>query len=128
MEFPNDRKYAETHEWAKVDGDVVRVGITSFAIEQLGDIIYLDLPEVGSTVQQSVAFGEIESVKAVSELVAPISGKVGEVNEPVTDDLDVVADDPWEAAWLLTISPDDLSEMDTLMDAEAYAAHCEKEA
>ncbi|MFW5866469.1 MAG: glycine cleavage system protein GcvH [Armatimonadota bacterium] len=128
MDFPDDRKYTATHEWAKIDGDVVRVGITSFAVEQLGDIIYLDLPEAGTALEQGAAFGEIESVKAVSELVAPVSGEVIEVNEPVIDDLDLVADDPWEAAWLLTVASADLGEMDTLMDAEAYAEHCEKEA
>lgn len=128
MEFPDDRRYAATHEWAKVEGDQVRVGITSFAVEQLGDIIYLDLPEAGHAVRQGAPFGEIESVKAVSELYAPISGEIREVNEPVTDDLDLVADDPWEGAWLVAIAPDDLSEMDDLMDAEAYAAHCEEEA
>ncbi|MFP4250918.1 MAG: glycine cleavage system protein GcvH [Armatimonadota bacterium] len=128
MEFPDDRKYTQTHEWAKIDGDVVRVGITSFAVEQLGDIIYLDLPEAGSSLRQGAAFGEIESVKAVSELNAPVSGEVSEVNEPVMDDLDVMAEDPWEAAWLLTVNPADPSELDALMDAEAYAEHCEKEA
>lgn len=128
MEFPDDRRYAATHEWAKVEGDQVRVGITSFAVEQLGDIIYLDLPEAGHAVQQGAPFGEIESVKAVSELYAPISGEIRAVNEPVTDDLDRIADDPWEGAWLVTIAPDDLAEMDGLMDAEAYAAHCEEEA
>jgi len=128
MDFPSDRKYSGTHEWAKVEGDVVRVGITSFAVEQLGDIIYLDLPEAGTEVQQDAAFGEIESVKAVSELIAPISGEVTAVNEDLMDDLDLVADDPWGEAWLLTVAPDDLGEMDALMDAAAYAEHCEKEA
>ncbi|MFW5869214.1 MAG: glycine cleavage system protein GcvH [Armatimonadota bacterium] len=127
MEYPDDRKYTETHEWAKVDGDMVRVGITSFAVEQLGDIIYLDLPEVGTAVEQSIPFGEIESVKAVSELISPISGEVREVNEPVMDDLDMVADDPWEAAWMIAVAPDDLGEMDALMDAGAYEAHCAEE-
>ncbi len=128
MQYPDDRKYTETHEWAKQHGDLVRVGITSFAAEQLGDIIYLDLPEVGTGVEQSAAFGEIESVKAVSELISPISGEVREVNEELSDDLDAVADDPWDAAWMIAVAPEDLGEMDALMDAEAYAEHCEEEA
>lgn len=128
MEFPQDRKYTETHEWAKSDGDLIRVGITSFAAEQLGDIIYLDLPPAGTPVRQGAAFGEIESVKAVSELISPITGEVREVNEPVMDDLDLVADDPWEAGWMIAVAPEDPAEMDGLLDAVAYAEHCEEEA
>ena len=128
MQVPDDRKYAETHEWAKVDGDLVRVGITDFAVEQLGDIIFLDLPEVGAEVQQGAAFGEIESVKAVSDLVAPVGGEVVEVNESIMDDLDTISDDPWEAAWMIAVAPADPLEMDALMDAAAYTEQCEKEA
>jgi len=128
MQVPDDRKYAQTHEWAKVDGDLIRVGITDFAGEQLGDIIFLDLPEVGAEVQQGAAFGEIESVKAVSDLVAPISGEVREVNEPLMDDLDAATADPWEAGWMIAIAPTDPSEMDALMDAPAYVEQCEEEA
>lgn len=128
MDFPDDRRYTETHEWAKLDGDVIRVGITSFAAEQLGDIIYLDLPPAGTPVRKGAAFGEIESVKAVSELISPVSGEVREVNEPLADDLDTVTDDPWEDGWMVAITPDDPSEMGSLLDAEAYARHCEEEA
>lgn len=126
MQIPDDRKYTETHEWAKRDQSLIRVGITSFAAEQLGDIIYLDLPPVGTRVSQGTAFGEIESVKAVSELVAPVSGEIRDVNEPLMDDLDAVTDDPWDAGWMIVIAPDDPSAMDALLDAEAYAAHCEE--
>ena len=128
MQVPDDRKYAQTHEWAKVDGDLIRVGVTDFAGEQLGDIIFLDLPEVGAEVQQGAAFGEIESVKAVSDLVAPISGEVREVNEPLMDDLDAVTADPWEAGWMIAVAPEDPSEMDALIDAAAYVELCEREA
>lgn len=126
MDFPHDRKYSASHEWAMADGDVVRVGITSFAAEQLGDIIYLDLPEVGREVEAGSAFGEIESVKAVSDLIAPISGEVVEVNEPVADDLDAIADDPW-SAWMIAIAPSDPAQMDALLDAAAYAKLVEEE-
>jgi glycine cleavage system H protein len=128
MQLPDDRRYTETHEWAKSDGDLVRVGITSFAVEQLGDIIYLDLPEPGTPVSQGVAFGEIESVKAVSELLSPVTGEVREVNEPLMDDLDAFADDPWEDGWMIAIAPEDAAEVEGLLDAETYAEHCEEEA
>jgi len=128
MQVPSDRKYTVTHEWARVEGDLIRVGITSFAVEQLGDIIYLDLPPVGTPVRQSAAFGEIESVKAVSELIAPVSGEVCEVNEPLGDDLDTVSDDPWDEGWMIAIAPEAPAEMDSLLDAEAYAEQCEEEA
>lgn len=128
MQFPEDRRYTKTHEWARHDGELVRVGITTFAVEQLGDIIYLDLPEPGTQVEQGTAFGEIESVKAVADLIAPVSGEVREVNEPIMDDLDALAEDPWERAWLIAIAPDDPAEMDALLDAAAYARHCEEEA
>ena len=110
MEFPEDRKYNESHEWAKADGNLIRVGITSFAAEQLGDIIYLDLPPAGTPVRQGAAFGEIESVKAVSELISPITGEIREVNEPVMDDLDLVADDPWEDGWMIAVAPEEPAE------------------
>ncbi len=126
MELPNDRKYMQSHEWAKLDGDVVRVGITEFAVEQLGDIIFLDLPEVGTAVRAGAAFGEIESVKAVSDLISPVTGEVREVNEKLMDDLDAFADDPWEAGWMIVVAPEDPSELDGLLDADAYAAQAEE--
>jgi glycine cleavage system H protein len=126
MELPNDRKYMQSHEWAKPDGDVVRVGITEFAVEQLGDIIFLDLPEVGTAVRAGAAFGEIESVKAVSDLISPVTGEVREVNEKLMDDLDAFADDPWEAGWMIVVAPEDPSELDGLLDADAYAAQAEE--
>jgi len=128
MAVPDDRKYTQTHEWAKVDGDLIRIGITEFAGEQLGDIIFLDLPDVGAQVEQGAAFGEIESVKAVSDLLAPVSGEVVEVNEPLMDELDGVTDDPWEAGWMIAVAPADPSEMDALTDAADYVELCEKEA
>jgi glycine cleavage system H protein len=126
MELPNDRKYMQSHEWAKLDGDLVRVGITEFAVEQLGDIIFLDLPEVGTAVRAGAAFGEIESVKAVSDLISPVTGEVREVNEKLMDDLDAFADDPWEAGWMIVVAPEDPSELDGLLDADAYAAQAKE--
>ncbi|MGC9320414.1 MAG: glycine cleavage system protein GcvH [Armatimonadota bacterium] len=127
MQIPDDRRYTETHEWAMQDGDVVRVGITAFAIEQLGDVIFLDLPQPATSVSQGTPFGEIESVKAVAELYAPISGEVTETNEALMDDLDRIAEDPW-GAWMIAVAPEDISQLQQLLDADAYAAVCEEEA
>lgn len=127
MSMPADRRYSETHEWAQLDGEVVRVGITSYAVEQLGDVIFLDLPAPATAVTQGVPFGEIESVKAVSDLYSPISGEVVEVNEELHDDYDLLADDPW-GAWMIAIAPDDSSEMDALMDADSYESTLDEEA
>ncbi len=128
MQFPDDRRYTESHEWAMADDELVRIGITSFAVEQLGDVIYLDLPEVGREVRQGAPFGEIESVKAVAYLNAPVSGEVVEINEPVLDDFDLIADDPFGEGWMIAVAPADPAEMDALMAAETYAARCEEEA
>jgi len=128
MQFPDDLKYTETHEWARAENGLVRVGITAHAIEQLGDVIFLDLPDPSTEVTQGAPFGEIESVKAVAELNAPASGEVVEVNEALTDDLDAIADDPYGAAWMIAIKASDPSELDSLLDAAAYAEHCEEEA
>ncbi len=128
MEFPDDRKYTETHEWAKQHGNLVRVGITRFAVEQLGDVIFLDLPDPSTHVTQGAAFGEIESVKAVSDLISPLSGDIIEVNEKLLDDYDAIADDPYEAAWMIAVAPADPGEMDKLLSAAAYAELCQEEA
>ncbi len=128
MRFPDDRRYTESHEWAMADDELVRIGITSFAVEQLGDIIYLDLPEVGQQVRGGVPFGEIESVKAVAYLNAPVSGEIVAVNASVLDDLDLIAEDPFGEGWMIAVAPADPAEMDALMAAEAYAAKCEEEA
>lgn len=127
MQIPDDRRYTETHEWAMQDGELVRVGITAFAMEQLGDVIFLDLPEPSTPVSQGAPFGEIESVKAVAELFAPISGEVTEANEGLIDDLDQIAEDPW-GAWMIAVAPSDISEMEQLLDADSYAGVCEEEA
>lgn len=127
MSMPEDRMFNETHEWALQDGDVVRVGITAHAIEQLGDVIFLDLPSPSTRISRGVPFGEIESVKAVSELYAPVTGEVVEVNEALHDDYDALAADPW-GAWMIAVRPDDPSEMDTLLDAKSYADTLDEEA
>ena len=117
---PDDRKYSKEHEWARVDGNVTTVGITKFATESLGDVVFVDLPEVGSTIQQFSKFGEIESVKAVSDLFSPVSGAITERNDAAIDDPETVNKSPYEDGWLLKIELSTPSELDELMSAAAY--------
>ena len=116
-----------SHEWAKLDGDLVVVGITDFAVEELssgneGDLVYCDLPDVGREIDQGETFGEIESVKAVSDLNAPVAGEIVEINNDIDEHLEVLSEDPWKKGWLIKIKPADKS-LDHLMDAEAYEKH-----
>jgi glycine cleavage system H protein len=117
---PDDRKYSKEHEWARVDGNVATVGITEFAAESLGDVVFVDLPEVGSTIEQFNKFGEIESVKAVSDLFSPVSGTITERNDSAIDDPETVNKSPYDEGWLLKIELSTLLELDDLMSAGAY--------
>lgn len=118
--YPAELKYTKDHEWARVESDGVRVGITEFAVEQLGDVTLIDLPAVGAQLKAAAHFGDIESVKAVSELFAPISGKVLAVNTELTNHPELVNEAPYEKGWMLLIAPDDPSALDTLMDVASY--------
>ena len=118
---PNDRKYAQSHEWCKVEGSVATVGITDFAVSHLSDLVFLDLPETGSTVTAGESFGEIESVKAVSDLYSPVSGEVVEVNSDLPDNLDTLNTDAFEAGWMIKVQVS--GESPDLMDAETYEEH-----
>lgn len=120
MNTPKELRYSEEHEWVKTEGNLVRVGITEFAQSELGDIVFVELPEVGATLQVNEPFGSVESVKTVSELYAPISGKVVEVNESLNDNPEFVNESPYEKAWMIVIEPSDASEADKLMSAEEY--------
>ena len=122
MPSPSDRKYSKEHEWVKLDGDTARIGITDYAQDQLGDVVYVDLPEAGATIAQFEKMGEIESVKAVSDLYAPISGEVVAVNDGVVEKPEVVNSDPHGAGWLLDVRVSDASETEKLMSAEEYDA------
>jgi glycine cleavage system H protein len=120
MNLPKELRYSEEHEWVKVEGDKVRIGITDFAQSELGDIVFVELPEVGDEVTANEPFGSVESVKTVSELYAPISGKVVEVNEDLNDNPEFVNESPYEKAWMIVVEPSDISEVDNLMTAEQY--------
>ena len=118
---PNDLRYSEEHEWVKIEGDKVRIGITDFAQSELGDIVFVELPEVGDSIEADEPFGSVESVKTVSELYAPISGKIVEINEDLKDNPEYVNESAYEKAWMVVIEPSDLSEVEKLMTAEQYA-------
>ena len=120
---PTDRKYSKEHEWVKIEsGDVALVGITHFAQDQLGDIVFVYFPDDLENLEQFKSFGEIESPKAVSELFAPVSGRVIEVNAGLQDRPELVNEEPYEAGWMLKVQLSDLSEMDNLMSADQYDA------
>lgn len=120
MSTPSDRVYSKEHEWVVLDGDVAVVGITHFAQDQLGEVVYVDLPSAGDTVAAGDAFGEIESVKSVSELYAPLSGEVVEVNEALTDTPETVNADPYGEGWMIKVRVDDASQAEALMSAADY--------
>src|SRR3954447_19397196 len=120
MSTPKELRYSEEHEWVKVEGDKRRIGITDFAQHELGDIVFVELPEVGDELKADEPFGSVESVKTVSELYAPISGKIVAVNEDLSDDPQFVNESPYEKAWMVLIEPTNVSEVDKLMTAEQY--------
>lgn len=122
MSVPEDRKYTESHEWAKPEGDVVRVGITDFAQSQLADLTFVELPEVGRVVEAGEEIAVVESVKAASDVYAPVSGSIVETNESLESAPEAINDDAFEAGWMFVIEPNESSAIDGLLDAAAYSA------
>jgi glycine cleavage system H protein len=120
---PNDRRYSSEHEWAKPDGGEVTVGITDFAQEQLGDVVYVELPKVGAQVKQGRVMGVVESVKAASDLYSPVSGEVIAVNDAAVGEPQKLNDAPYEDGWLIRVRPDNADELNNLMTAEQYDQH-----
>jgi glycine cleavage system H protein len=118
--YPDELKYHAEHDWARVDGDEATLGITWFAQDALGELVHFEPPEEGSQVTKDASYGEVESVKAVSEVIAPLSGEVVEVNRRVVDEPEIVNDDPYGDGWLVRIRVSDSGEVDSLLDAEAY--------
>lgn len=118
--FPDDRKYMSSHEWCKVEGDTATIGVSEFAVKQLSDLVFIDLPDVDSDIAKGDSFGEIESVKAVSDVYAPVSGTIVEVNQAVADAPETLSNDAHGAGWLIKIKMSDSSEADGLLDAAAY--------
>jgi glycine cleavage system H protein len=120
MNVPAELRYSSDHEWVRADGAEVRVGITDYAQEALGDVVFVQLPEVGSTVQAGGELGEVESTKSVSEIYAPVAGEVTEVNLALEDSPELVNSDPYGEGWMVVIAPSDPAAVDALLDAEAY--------
>jgi glycine cleavage system H protein len=123
MAYPDDLKYTKDHEWARVSGNRATVGITQFAQEQLGDVVYVELPKVGDEIKKGEPFGVVESTKAVSELFAPVSGKVVEVNDPLNDSPESINHDPYEEGWMIRVEVSNAKDLEGLMNAAEYEQH-----
>ncbi|MEI6029899.1 MAG: glycine cleavage system protein GcvH [Synechococcaceae cyanobacterium ELA739] len=125
LTFPDDCRFADSHEYARREGERARIGISAFAVDQLGDIVFVELPEVGASVQAGQGFGSVESVKAVEDLVAPISGVVEARNEAVLASPEELQNDPYGEGWLLVVRPEDAGQIEALMDAATYRGKVE---
>ncbi len=128
MEFPEDLKYTREHEWLSIEGDVVTVGITDHAQQQLGDVVFVELPAVGDRVEKADAFGVVESTKAVSDVYAPVSGEIAEVNDDLPDNPELINEDPYGDGWMVKITVGDRADLDDLMTAEEYRRYVEESA
>lgn len=127
MEFPQDLKYSKEHEWVKVEGQTVTIGITDYAQDSLGDVVYVELPQEGAAVVKDETFGVIESVKAVSDLYSPVSGKIIEVNDSIIDNPEVINEEPYGDAWILKVELTGPEELDGLLSSEDYQQYIEEE-
>lgn len=122
LKFPEDLRYSADHEWAKAEGGLIKVGICDYAQDQLGDIVYVELPKVGTVFEEGDEFGTVESVKAVSELYMPIAGEVMGINTDLEDNPEQVNEDPYGGGWMIKVKPGDVGHLDKLMDRQAYLA------
>jgi glycine cleavage system H protein len=120
MNVPDDLRYSSDHEWVRADGERLRVGITDYAQDALGDVVFVELPEVGATVELGATMGEVESTKSVSDIYAPVSGTVAEVNTDLADAPQRLNEDPYGEGWICLIEPSDTAQLDALLDAAAY--------
>ena len=120
LEYPDDLKYLDSHEYVRTDGEIATIGISAFAVDQLGDIVFLELPEAGEALEKGEPFGSIESVKAVEDLIAPVSGTVIERNDPIVDAPEQLAEDPYLEGWLLKIRIKDADELEEALSADKY--------
>ena len=126
MEFLDDLRYTKEHEWARLEGGRVRVGITDFAQDALGDVVYVDLPEAGAAVEAATPFGEVESTKSVSDVYSPVTGTIAERNPLIEDRPELVNEEPYSDGWLIVVTLADGASLDGLMDAEAYRSFVEQ--
>lgn len=126
FEYPDNLQYTDTHEYLKIDGDIITIGITEFAIDQLGDVVFLELPELSDNVEAGEKFGTIESVKAVEDLKSPVNGEVIERNDQLLDAPEQIGDDPYGDGWLIKVKADDMDDLDDeLMTADEYSEQVE---
>lgn len=123
--YPDDLKYSKEHEWVRMEGNIAQIGVTVFAQDSLGDVVFIDLPDVGTEVRQFEKFGEIESVKSVSDLFSPIAGTIVDANSAAIDNPETVNTDPYGSGWLIKVEISDPSQLDELMDAETYETKLE---
>lgn len=123
MKFDADVKYQKSHEWARFEGETIIVGISDYAQDSLGDVVFVELPEVGNSLQQGDSFGVVESVKAASDVFIPVSGEVIEINEELADNPELINEDPFGKGWIVKIKPSDMSELDSLMNAQDYETY-----
>ena len=126
LNFPDDLRYSKSHEWARQEGDTVRIGITDYAQDQLGDIVFVEMPETGETFAQGAEFGTVESVKAVSELYMPIGGEIVSVNPSLEDAPELVNNTPYSDGWIIEVKPEDPAQMDGLMTKDDYIKSLQK--
>ncbi|MBI5236419.1 MAG: glycine cleavage system protein GcvH [Deltaproteobacteria bacterium] len=127
MDFPKDLKYTKEHEWIKVEGNTATIGITDYAQDSLGDVVYVELPQEGQAVTKHEAFGVVESVKAVSDLYSPVSGSVSEVNDAIIDSPEAINEDPYGDAWMIKVDVSNKAELSDLLSAEDYQKFIEEE-
>ena len=126
-DYPEDLRYSKEHEWVRVEGNVATVGVTRFAVEQLGDVTQVDLPKEGETVKKDDVFGTVESVKAVSDVYAPLSGKIVKVNTPLADSPEYLNDEPYDEGWMVQIELSNTKELDGMMSAEQYLTYLKEQ-
>ena len=127
-EYPNNLKYTKEHEWVSLEGNIATVGITEYAAEQLGDVVHIDLPEMEREVDKGAAFGVVESVKSVSDIYTPLTGKVVEINEALGENSGLINEDPYGEGWIVKVEASQLSEVEGLLSAQAYQAFLSEEA
>jgi glycine cleavage system H protein len=127
MNFPEDLKFSKEHEWVRVSGNIATIGVSDFAQDQLGEVVFVELPDEGEEFEKDDAFGVIESVKSVNDIYAPLTGKIVEVNDPVVDSPEIVNEDPYGEGWLVKIEISDLKELGELMSAKDYEAYIKEE-
>jgi len=125
--YPDDLKYTDSHQWARIEGDIATIGITDYAQDQMGDLVYVELPEVGEEVNAGAPFGQVESVKAVSDVQSPVSGEITEINEALVDTPETANRAPYGEGWLIKVRMSDKSELDSLLDSAAYQELLAKE-